>query len=154
VVLEPPEVGETVIASRKPTFSNSSTAVRVGATARTSCPASEATVNFTQCRRLASTGSASNIDRQIARVEYSFDSALLFGTEVARKLKVTPLAEVVVAIHSAVNDRDHVTLTLEARVCRNFIAGGDESPFLTFKEERVLKVTEFDVAAPVTKSFG
>src|SRR5580658_4710884 len=45
---------------------------------------SEATVNFTQCRRLASTGSASNIDRQIARVEYSFDGALLFGTEMVR----------------------------------------------------------------------
>jgi len=98
--------------------------------------------------------SASNIDRQIARVEYSFNGALLFGTEVARKPKVTPLAEVVVTIHSAVNDCDHVTLTLEARVCRNFIPGGDESPFRTFKGERALKVTEFDIAAPVTKSFG
>src|ERR1700728_637636 len=115
---------------------------------------SEATVNFTQCRRLASTGSASNIDRQIARVEYSFDGALLFGTEVARKLKVTPLAEVVVAIHSTVNDRDHVALTLEARVCRDFIPSGDESPFRTFTGERALKVAEFDVPAPVTKSLG
>jgi hypothetical protein len=115
---------------------------------------SETTVNFTQRSSLAGTGGTSNIDRQIARVEYSFDGALLFGTEVDRKLKVTPLAEVVVAIYSAVSDRDHVTLTLEARVCRNFIAGGNESPFRTFKGERALKVAEFDVAAPVTKSLG
>src|SRR5580692_1559299 len=94
---------------------------------------SEATVNFAQRGRLASTGSASNIDREIARIEHCFDGALLFGTEMARKLKVTPLAEVVVAIHSAVNDRDHITLTLEARVCRNFIPGGDESSFRTLK---------------------
>jgi hypothetical protein len=115
---------------------------------------SEATVNFTQCCRLASTGGASNIDRQIARVEYCFDGAPLFATEMARKVKVTPLAEVVITIHSAINDRDHVTLTLEARVCRNFISGRDESPFRAFKGERALKVTEFDLAAPVTKSFG
>jgi hypothetical protein len=115
---------------------------------------SETTVNFTERSSLASTGCPSNIDRQIARVEYSFDGALLFGTEVARKLKVTPLAEVVVAIRSAVNDRDHVALTLEARVCRDFIPSGDESPFRTFKGERALKVAEFDVATPVTKSLG
>src|SRR5271170_765796 len=115
---------------------------------------SEATVNFTQCRRLASTGSASNIDRQIARSEYSFDGKLLFGTEAARKLKVTPLAEVVVSVQSSVNHRDYVALALEARVCRNFIPRGDESSFRTLKGERALKIAEFDVAAPVTKSLG
>src|SRR5450432_285861 len=115
---------------------------------------SETTVNFTQRGSLASTGCPANVDRQIARIEHCLDGALLFGTEVVRKLKVTPLAEVVVAVQSSVNHRDHVALALEARVCRNFIPGGDESPFRTFKGERALKVTEFDVAAPVTKSFG
>src|SRR5713101_7881326 len=59
---------------------------------------SEATVNFTQCRRLPSTGSASNIDREIARIEHCFDGAPLFGTEMVRKLKVAALAEAVIAI--------------------------------------------------------
>src|SRR5208282_1318959 len=45
---------------------------------------SEATVNFTQRGRLASTGSASNIDREIARIEHCFDGALLFGMEMVR----------------------------------------------------------------------
>ena len=45
---------------------------------------SEAPVNFTQCRRLASTRSASNINRQIARIEHCFDGAPLFGTEMVR----------------------------------------------------------------------
>src|ERR1022692_684283 len=45
---------------------------------------SEATVNFTQRGRLASTGSASNIDREIARIEHCFDGAPLFGTEMVR----------------------------------------------------------------------
>src|SRR5208283_4336311 len=115
---------------------------------------SETAVNFTQRGSLASTCSASNIDRQIARVEYCFDGTLLFGTKVVRKLKVTPLAEVVVAIHSAVNDRNHVTLAFEARVRCNFIPRGDESSSRAFKGETALKVAEFDVAAPVTKSFG
>ncbi|MGB8918952.1 MAG: hypothetical protein WCC89_19025, partial [Candidatus Sulfotelmatobacter sp.] len=60
---------------------------------------SEATVNLTERGSLASTGSASNINRQIARIEHCLDGVPLFGTELARKLKVTPLAEVVVAIH-------------------------------------------------------
>src|SRR5271166_2094817 len=45
---------------------------------------SEATVNFTQRGRLASTGSAPNIDREIARIEHCFDGAPLFGTEMVR----------------------------------------------------------------------
>src|SRR5208283_5670381 len=103
---------------------------------------SETAVNFTQRGSLASTCSASNIDRQIARVEYCFDGTLLFGTKVVRKLKVTPLTEVIVAVQSSVNHRDHVALTLEARVRRNFIPRGDESSFRTLKGERALKVAE------------
>src|SRR6202167_1257778 len=45
---------------------------------------SEAPVNFTQRGSLASTGSASNIDRQITRIEHSFYGAPLFGTEMVR----------------------------------------------------------------------
>src|ERR1700722_7056926 len=115
---------------------------------------SEATVNFAQCRRLASTGSASNIDRQIARVEHCFDGAPLFGAQLVQRLIVTAFTEAVVAVCPSVNYGDHVALALEGRVCRNFIPGRDESPFRSFKRERALKVAEFDVAAPVTKSFG
>jgi hypothetical protein len=69
-----------------------------------------------------------------------------FGTEMLRNLKVAAVAEAVVANHSAVNDCDHVTLTLEARVCSNFIPSGDQTTFRTFKGERTLKVAEVDVA--------
>jgi hypothetical protein len=71
-----------------------------------------------------------------------------------RRLKVAALAERGIAVRSLVKNRDHVALALEARVCRNFIPRGDESPFRTLKGERALKVAEVDVAAPVTKSFG
>jgi hypothetical protein len=115
---------------------------------------SETTVNFTERSSLASTGRPSNIDRQIARTEHCLDSVPLFGTQLVRRLKVTAFAEAVVAVYPSVNYGDHVTLALEGRVCRNFIPGRDESPFRTFKGERALKVAEFDVAAPVTKSLG
>src|SRR3984957_10537681 len=45
---------------------------------------SQALVNFTERGSLASTGSASNIDRQITRIEHYFDGAPLFGTEMVR----------------------------------------------------------------------
>src|SRR5271166_768996 len=77
---------------------------------------SEAPVNFTQRGSLASTGSASNIDREIARIEHCFDGALLFGTEMVRYLKVATLTEAVIAVHPLLDHRDHVALTLEARV--------------------------------------
>jgi hypothetical protein len=114
----------------------------------------ETTVNFAERSSLASTGSSSNVDRQITRTEHCLDSVPLFGTQLVRRLKVTAFAEAVVVVYPSVNCRDHVALALEARVCRNFIPGGDESSFRTFKGEGALKVTEFDVAAPVTKSFG
>src|SRR5271169_318660 len=114
----------------------------------------ETTVNFTQRSSLAGTGGTSNIDRQIARVEHCFDGAPLFGAQLVQRLKVTAFTEAVVAVCPSVNYRDHVALALEGRVCRNFIPGRDESSFRTFKGERALKVAEFDVAAPVTKSLG
>jgi hypothetical protein len=61
---------------------------------------------------------------------------------------------VVITVHPSVDHRDHVALAPEARVCRNFIPSEDESSFRTFQGERDLKVAEFDVAAPMTKSFG
>src|SRR5208283_801448 len=106
---------------------------------------SETTVNFTERSSLASTGSPPNVDRQITRAEHCLDSVPLFGTQLVRRLKVTAFAEAVVAVCPSVNYPDHVALALEGRVCRNFIPGRDENPFRTFKGERALKVTEFDV---------
>src|SRR5260370_20577611 len=53
---------------------------------------SEAAINFTQRGSFTSTGSPSNIDRQIARIEYCFYRAALLGTELVGNLKVTALA--------------------------------------------------------------
>jgi excisionase family DNA binding protein len=95
---------------------------------------SKAAVNFTQRGSLASTGSPSNIDRQIARIEHCLDGAPVFGTKVVRNLKVADLAEAVVAIHSAVNNRDQVTLRLEARLCSNFVPAPIRVPFERSRE--------------------
>jgi hypothetical protein len=115
---------------------------------------SETTVNFTERGSLASTGSPSNVYREIARIEHCLDGVLLFGTEMFRNLKVAVFAEAVASIHSAVNDRDHLTLPFEARVCSNFVSSADQSTFRAFKDERALEVAEFDVAASVTESLG
>jgi hypothetical protein len=96
---------------------------------------SEASISLPKCGSLPSTGSVSNIDRMFARAEHCFDGAPLFGREVVRKLKVAALAEAVIAIHPVVNDCDHAALTLEARMCSNFIPIGDESPPRWFKGE-------------------
>jgi hypothetical protein len=115
---------------------------------------SETAVNLTQSGSLAGTSSPSNVYREIGRIEHCLDGVPLFGTEMFRNLKVAALAEAVVAIHSAVNDRDHVTLAFEARACRNFIPSGYEPSFRTLKGESALEVAEFNVAASVTKSLG
>src|SRR6266496_1096151 len=101
---------------------------------------SETVVNFTQRGSFTSTGSASNIDRQIARIEYCFYRASLLGAELVGNLKVTVLAEAGTAVQPSVNNRDHVTLTFEASVCCNLISGGDEISFCAFKGEGSLKI--------------
>jgi hypothetical protein len=115
---------------------------------------SQAAVDFTERGSLARTGSPSNVYREIARIKHCLDSVPLFGTEMFRNLKVAALPEAVVAIHSAINDHDHVTLAIEARVCRNFIPSGYERSSRTLKGEGALEVAEFNVAASVTKSLG
>src|SRR5260370_20835617 len=78
---------------------------------------SQTTVNFTERSSLASTGSSSNIDRQIARTEYCLDSVPLFVTQLVRRLKVTAVTEACVAICPSVYYRDHVALAFEGRAC-------------------------------------
>ncbi len=86
----------TVIASVKPTFCNSSTALIVGATASTLM----ATVHQSRAAipvgcRLAGTGSATNAHRTITRLKNEFHCVLLFGAQMGRDNERPPYRQAV-----------------------------------------------------------